>query len=203
MSAEYWDDTQPRLEIVNPDIPAEDEAPEPRSHQQRQADSTDATYTATEAGPELDIEPSSHSDGEVVDIATSEDSGDAGLEDAMGYLNISNTSSQPSLVSSDPPQVSNATSAPLDIVRKPVPLSSAQLGSRSMRTPSPTNGQSSSLAEGPMTPRNDVGPFVFDGRAPNSQDVTSTLGLGTTTPSPLSEPVSLALTSNQPSLEHA
>jgi hypothetical protein len=46
----------------------------------------------------------------------------------------------------------------------------------STRTPSP-NGLSSSAGdalagvEGPMTPRNDVGPFIFDGSAGRGADV--------------------------------
>jgi hypothetical protein len=74
--------------------------------------------------------------------------------------------------------VSNATVAPVDIVvRRPsaAPSRGAHEDSihqrqSSVRTPSPNRlgsslGDPSPLVEGPMTPRNDVGPFVFDGSA--------------------------------------
>lgn len=70
---------------------------------------------------------------------------------------------------------SNATSAPV-----PIPASAssggpnaAGAGGRPTRTPSP-NGVSSLLAgaqEGPITPRNDVGPWVFDGSAGQDRGV--------------------------------
>jgi hypothetical protein len=77
------------------------------------------------------------------------------------------------------PQLSNATVAPVDIIsRKAVsnvgssrlaePNSDAERGLT--RTPSPNGLHPSSMdamtgVEGPMTPRNDAGPFIFDGSA--------------------------------------
>ncbi|KAL3423213.1 FHA domain-containing protein [Phlyctema vagabunda] len=63
---------------------------------------------------------------------------------------------------------SNSTSSPVNIVRKKIAAggsrahattSSSQGNQDRSRTPSPLSGNN----DGPMTPRNDVGPFVFDG----------------------------------------
>lgn len=66
---------------------------------------------------------------------------------------------------------SSATTAPVDILtRKAIGSASTRIDRQATRTPSP-GGLASSLdvarggPEGPMTPRNDVGPFIFDGSA--------------------------------------
>jgi hypothetical protein len=74
--------------------------------------------------------------------------------------------------------ISNATVAPVDIVVRRPSAAPSRNGHEestlerhsSVRTPSPNRlGSSlsdpSPLVEGPMTPRNDAGPFVFDGSA--------------------------------------
>jgi hypothetical protein len=100
------------------------------------------------------------------------------ISEALGEIVLDESPSPSDSIESQNPQISNnATVAPVDIIgRKPVPFSaSTLLDRRSTRTPSP-NGTSSSLDvavngnEGPMTPRNDVGPFVFDGSAGTSSD---------------------------------
>lgn len=84
----------------------------------------------------------------------------------MGYLNIEPEPSPPNsaagLVSS------RSTSAPVNIVRKALSSNNSnvsQAGSfldrHANRTPSPN----AAGVEGPMTPRNDAGPFIFDGSA--------------------------------------
>ncbi|KAF7916846.1 hypothetical protein EAE99_009471 [Botrytis elliptica] len=118
------------------------------------------------------------------DLDTSDDSStgahahETRLED-IAFLNVSD--SQASSASATPvPQTNlSSTVSPVDIIaRKPVP--SAASTSRSERgSPSP-NGMHPTLAdpltgEGPMTPRNDVGPFIFDGGAGR----TNTIGLAT------------------------
>ncbi|KAF4627406.1 hypothetical protein G7Y89_g10751 [Cudoniella acicularis] len=106
----------------------------------------------------------------------------------LGYLNIDEAPSPSESADSQPHQISNSTVAPVDIIsRKPVASSAAGTTSRLeqleprrernslTRTPSP-HGTSSSLdvvagTEGPMTPRNDIGPFVFDGSAGRASGV--------------------------------
>lgn len=74
--------------------------------------------------------------------------------------------------------ISNATVAPVDIVVRRPSAAPSRNGHEdstlerhsSVRTPSPNRlgsslGDPSPLVEGPMTPRNDAGPFVFDGSA--------------------------------------
>lgn len=59
-----------------------------------------------------------------------------------------------------PPERSNATSAPMPISPSSSALRRASM-SRGKNTPSP----STNVAEGPITPSNDAGPWVFDGSA--------------------------------------
>ena len=165
-----------------PDIPAETNDP---PHQQVDNDTEHVE-------PEMVLDGSEHdqsepSDGEVVE--TSEDSDVSNrvhqAAEEMEYLNIDDPPSPPSSASSHPPDVSNSTVQPLNIVnRKPVSGLSAgnssrfgqsdSQGDRSLaRTPSPSRMPSSIHeaiinGEGPMTPRNDVGPFIFDGSAGRS-----------------------------------
>ncbi|CZT04136.1 related to dma1, component of spindle assembly checkpoint [Rhynchosporium agropyri] len=128
----------------------------------------------------VEPEQNSHSDIELVEA--SDDSGPdrdvRATASSLGYLNINQTPSPSESVADSSPHeedshshpISNATSAPVNIVRKAVgshlcqPIPHPER--RSTRTPSP-NGTDTSPAgvEGPMTPRNDIGPFVFDGSA--------------------------------------
>lgn len=65
-------------------------------------------------------------------------------------------------------QLSHAVSEPVPISS---PISGAGRNPRANRTPSPpglTNG-----VEGPITPRNDVGPWVFDGSAGRRGDINA------------------------------
>ncbi|TEY46944.1 hypothetical protein BOTCAL_0310g00130 [Botryotinia calthae] len=118
------------------------------------------------------------------DLDTSDDSStgahahESRLED-IAFLNVSD--SQASSASATPiPQTNlNSTVSPLDIIaRKPVP-SATPISHSERGSPSP-NGMHPALAdpltgEGPMTPRNDVGPFIFDGGA----GLTDTIRLAT------------------------
>lgn len=137
---------------------------------QRRANETEDS----EVNIQVDREESER--GTDLDIAETSDDSDVaqGTDRAaaeMGYMQIRGTP----LPSESNPITSNATSAPVDIIsRKPVgnaiPSSSSRVPQRQTnRTPSPT-GLGDSLevavgAEGPMTPRNDAGPFIFDGSA--------------------------------------
>ena len=118
-------------------------------------------------------------------------------------LHINDEPPSPSDSESPAQHTSNATVAPVDIIsRKPVPGAAIATSSRlaqpnshlertTTRTPSP-NGLSSSVGdalggvEGPMTPRNDVGPFIFDGSAGRGAEALATLNLASAadTPSP-------------------
>jgi hypothetical protein len=125
-------------------------------------------------------------------VDSNDDSGHDHLVDQvaedLGYMNIDES---PSPVESDDshigPVPTGATVPPMDIIaRKPVANSSsvssrldqpASRLERSMtRTPSP-NSHTSLLVdpsigvEGPMTPRNDAGPFIFDGSGGRSSDI--------------------------------
>lgn len=64
------------------------------------------------------------------------------------------------LVSSDPVPIPNATNR-ATMVAPSIALSPSPRGTR---TPSPeTNNPTVTITEGPLTPRNDAGPWVFDG----------------------------------------
>lgn len=64
--------------------------------------------------------------------------------------------------------LTHSVSQPLDI-RPPGPLQVVNGSSRD-RTPSPPGQHGLHGTEGPITPRNDAGPWVFDGSAAGSQD---------------------------------
>ena len=149
------------------------------SRSARQADSSEATNAVIES-PEEDSNPeqSVPSDADVAEASDgSEGDGAHGVATSMEDLDIQDRPS-PASSSSSQPQVSNATVQPVDIIsRKPVSNgSSSRLAEPNMdeaglvRTPSPKHLHPSSMdampgVEGPMTPRNDAGPFVFDGSA--------------------------------------
>lgn len=129
-------------------------------------------------GEESERDHSGRSD----EAAETSDESSQGVNQAaeeLGYMNIEEAPSPLSSTSSQPNQISNSTVAPVDISRprgthleQPDP----RTGRSRSRTPSP-NGLPSSLSdaitgpEGPMTPRNDAGPFVFDGSAGQAPDV--------------------------------
>ncbi|KAF8866692.1 hypothetical protein BDZ45DRAFT_169260 [Acephala macrosclerotiorum] len=151
---------------------------------------TDEIRAAAEADGGASIR--SHHDssnGEIVDEkdGSGHDHAVGQAAEILGYLNLEEGSPSPAeSVDSHPAQASNATVAPVDIIaRKPVPSASnsasrleqpeSRLDRTVTRTPSP-NGLGSSLAaeagvEGPMTPRNDAGPFIFDGSAGRPSDL--------------------------------
>ncbi|PSS13098.1 hypothetical protein M430DRAFT_105359 [Amorphotheca resinae ATCC 22711] len=149
----------------------------------------------TNISPQLALEESdqdqmSHSDGDIVEASDDSDIGQRVKDaaEAIDHLNIDEPSFPPSSSTSQFPGVSNATVPPVEIVNKN-PVSSLSVGAsahlenpdsrtdrNTIRTPSP-NGLPSSMTdvvtstEGPMTPRNDVGPFVFDGSAGRLSDI--------------------------------
>lgn len=129
-------------------------------------------------GEELERDNSGRSD-EAAEISDESSQGLNQAAEDLGYLNIDDAPSPLSSTSSQPNQISNSTVAPVDISRprgthleQPDP----RTGRSRSRTPSP-NGLPSSLSDavtgpdGPMTPRNDAGPFVFDGSAGRASDV--------------------------------
>lgn len=154
-------------EMTEEIAPSVDGPAAPPAAQQERAEEPAATNTnglqqQTSHHTTSDVEPASDSD--------SHPTGPDGR-----YVNARNT---PSPSSDSPPEESlNATVPAVDIIPRRS-ISEAQAGfsllprpSRAerstSRTPSP-NGISAitdGLPEGPMTPRNDVGPFVFDGSA--------------------------------------
>jgi hypothetical protein len=163
------------------------------ARQARQANSSEATDIAPQpTSEEFDQDQTNHRNGDVIETGEDSDIGH-GIHDTiegMSYLNIDEPS--PNLLSSSSsrgPEISNATVPPVDIAGRkgasnlPVGASSRleSPGSRSgrgtVRTPSP-NGVPSSVtdavpgSEGPMTPRNDAGPFIFDGGAGRLADIS-------------------------------
>ncbi|KAG0648909.1 hypothetical protein D0Z07_4883 [Hyphodiscus hymeniophilus] len=147
----------------------------------RQVNSTEDTQAVVEAPEEhSNQEQSVHSDGDAADASEGSDrEGLHGISTSIEEdLDVEERPSPPSS-SSSKPHVSNATVQPVDIIgRKTVSnrssshLALAQpIGERRItRTPSPNGLHPSSMdavtgVEGPMTPRNDAGPFVFDGSA--------------------------------------
>lgn len=124
------------------------------------------------------------------DLDTSDDSStgahahETGLED-MAFLHVGDSPASSTSITPIPPN-NNSTVSPVDIVaRKPLPVASASSSSRVeliRGSPSP-NGMHHALidpltGEGPMTPRNDVGPFIFDGGAGRSNGIRLATGSG-------------------------
>ncbi len=158
-------------------------------------------------GSENDI--SGPSDLDVAEISDDSDIGQAVTRatNSMGFIQLDDSPSPPDLREGHEIR-SNATSAPVDIIsRKAVGSAPSGASTRLVqpdsrterqmtRTPSP-NGFGSSLDvisgnEGPMTPRNDAGPFVFDGsagRASGARLATmATINLAAAADSPSAEP---------------
>jgi hypothetical protein len=148
-----------------------------------------------------DMEIAEASDGSSVDLRL------RGNLENLSNLHINDEPPSPSDSESPAQHTSNATVSPVDIItRKPVPGTnptsshleqpSSHMERTSTRTPSP-NGLSSSVgdalagAEGPMTPRNDAGPFIFDGSAGRGADVQlaaqATMNLTAAAETPLPE----------------
>ncbi len=159
---------------------------EPQNPQHRHTLLSEDTGVLVEAEDHSEPDRNSHSDIEIAEA--SDDSGvDQGVHqaaDELGYLNIDQSPSPSNSAEDSHAQpISNATVAPVNIVRKSVGTGvsthleqpNSHLERHSTRTPSP-NGLSSSLSEqvtsgeGPMTPRNDAGPFIFDGSAGRAAD---------------------------------
>ncbi|KAG9242767.1 hypothetical protein BJ878DRAFT_543948 [Calycina marina] len=125
----------------------------------------------------------SNSDGEVVEISDESDARNTDASEAMGYMNINDGTPSPISSVGEIEIPNNATVQPVNIGRKAVPFLggiSSQFEQtptndvRMLRTPSPNELPSSlmnalSHGEGPMTPRNDAGPFVFDGSGGTSR----------------------------------
>ncbi|KAK0722443.1 hypothetical protein B0T26DRAFT_641928 [Lasiosphaeria miniovina] len=96
---------------------------------------------------------------------------------APGFLESGERSSSGSSISnrsvSGRPVISHTTSNPMPIpsggaagqraVSSPTNISTGGDGRRDIRTPSPTGAPILNSHEGPITPRNDAGPWVFDG----------------------------------------
>ncbi|EPE34668.1 SMAD/FHA [Glarea lozoyensis ATCC 20868] len=152
----------------------------------RHAERSSGTTTAQNASEEThDEEPDLEIGDSNEDSDSNPENGVHHMTDNMQHLNVD---AAPSPVESEShtPLISNSTVPPVDIVsrgsisngsgRQPTALSRPNINGRSStRTPSP-NGTSSSLdvvltgTEGPMTPRNDAGPFIFDGSAGRLSD---------------------------------
>lgn len=150
----------------------------------RQVDSTETTSITLQPAPEVvSRDQANHSDGEVIETSDSDLS--PGIQqsiEGMSYLNIEDSPIQASSSSSPAiAEVSHSTVAPVNIAGRNGTTniavgSSSHLEnpdartSRGIRTPSP-RGLSPTVAdtvpssEGPMTPRNDAGPFILDGSA--------------------------------------
>jgi len=155
------------------------------AHQQ---DSINATAAGTmEAGrtpePEIHRQRNAPQSDEELDVSDAS-STSAQVHEDMAFLAV--TDSPPLSASATPiPRVNNSTVPAVDIIpRKPVPSSVPGSSSRAEQgrgSPSP-NGLHPALTdpltgEGPMTPRNDAGPFVFDGSAGRASGMRLALGM--------------------------
>jgi E3 ubiquitin-protein ligase DMA1/2 len=183
------------------DGPTEHPEPTREPHEEAGAETTEAVDTFLHAeGEESEPDRIEHSDGAEASDASNQEANQ--VAEDLGYMNIEESPSPLSSTDSQPNQISNSTVPPVDISRprgthleQPDP----RMGRSRSRTPSP-NGMPSSLSdvlagtEGPMTPRNDAGPFVFDGSAGRPSDVrlasitSVNLGAAADIPSPRSTP---------------
>jgi hypothetical protein len=150
---------------------------------ERQVDSTEATSVALQPAPEvISRDQAHHSNGDVEMSDSDLSPGAQQSVEGMSYLNIEDSPIQPSSSSSPPiPEVSHSTVAPVNIAGRNgsannIVGSSSHLEnpdartSRGVRTPSPRDlspsvADTGPSSEGPMTPRNDAGPFILDGSA--------------------------------------
>lgn len=163
------------------------------SSQQSRNEANSSEGTGVLVEPPVPAEPlAQHNGNDDMEVAEASDDSsvevDRGNLENLSNLHINDEPPSPTDSESAAQHTSNATVAPVDIIsRKPVPGGSNAASSRleqpsshmernSTRTPSP-NGLSSSAGdalvgvEGPMTPRNDAGPFIFDGSAGRAADV--------------------------------
>ncbi|TVY29409.1 E3 ubiquitin-protein ligase [Lachnellula hyalina] len=176
------------------------QSPEPEGELEHETETTEALNTFLHAeGEDLELDHIEHSDG--VDEASDDSSQAANhIVEDLEFLSVEQPPSPISSAGSQSDQISNSTVPPVNIGRprgthleQPDP----RRGRSRSRTPSP-NGIPSSLsdvlvgAEGPMTPRNDAGPFVFDGSAGRSSGArlaaAMNLGAAADMPSPRSTP---------------
>ncbi|TVY58157.1 E3 ubiquitin-protein ligase DMA2 [Lachnellula suecica] len=175
---------------VEVDGPAE---PVREPEQAERAERTGILLQSAE-GEESELDHGQHSD-EIAE--TSDDSSQEAnrVAENLGYMNIEESPSISS-TESQPNHISNATVAPVDISRPRgthLERLDPRTGTSRSRTPSP-NGVPNSLTgvEGPMTPRNDAGPFVFDGSAGRATDgrlaVVTPMNLSAAAESPRSTP---------------
>ncbi|TVY19895.1 E3 ubiquitin-protein ligase DMA1 [Lachnellula arida] len=178
------------------------QSPEPTGELEHETEPTEALNTFLHAEGE-DLEPDHIDPSDGVDEASDDSSQGANqVGEDLGYLNVEEPPSPISSAGSQPDQISNSTVPPVNISRprgthleRPDP----RIGQSRSRTPSP-NGIPSSLSdalvgtEGPMTPRNDAGPFVFDGSAGRSSGsrlaslTAMNLSVAADLPSPRSSP---------------
>lgn len=175
------------------------------------ADNTEPAYLPPQE-PNLEESDQDVSGPSYGDVADNSDGSDLVQvvhtdSEAMAFLNLEEPPSPISSTSSHPPELSNSTVPPVNIINKKATsgLSASSRNNESTsrnvrntsRTPSPS-GLPPSLhdpmggVEGPMTPRNDAGPFVFDGSAGRiinlPLDTVADLGLTTETSSPRLQP---------------
>jgi len=203
-----WEEVDPAEATVQAPQTTE---PSNNTQQSRHEDnSTEGTGVLVE--PESQPERDGNSDMEVAE-ASDDSSLDIRLRRSLENLsNLHITDESPPSDSESPAQqTSNATVPPVDIIsRKPIPSASNATSSRleqpnthmeraSNRTPSPHGlsssvGDASAAVEGPMTPRNDAGPFIFDGSAGRGSEVRlaalATMNLNAATETPPATPQS-------------
>lgn len=180
-----WDGAEAEPEATS-EQPAESSEPSALTHQPREVNSSVPTdVVPAPTSDALDQDQTTHSDD---GVAESDDSDlSPGIHHAvqgMSYLNIDEAPELPLL--SPQSETSNATTAPVNITGAnsvTAGLSSrlenpdAGIGRDRLRTPSPGRGPSPRAdgipsSEGPLTPRNDAGPFIFDGSAGRLGDLT-------------------------------
>jgi len=185
-----WEEVDPAEATIQ--TPQTTEPSQNTQQSREQVSSADGTGVLVEPPESVDSQPHRNGSGTIEIAEVSDDSSAddrvSGARRDLSSLHINDESPSPSDSESPAQQTSNATVAPLDIIsRKPVPGVSIATSSHleqpnshmertSTRTPSP-NGLSSLVGdalagvEGPMTPRNDAGPFIFDGSAGRGADV--------------------------------
>jgi hypothetical protein len=120
--------------------------------------------------PALPILTPAQHDPDAMDITMTDGGSDTQANNIQSALsaNSRNTPSGRPGLSADNQLSANATSSPMAIptARAASTYSSAATtGRNDTRTPSPTSGNPALMNghEGPITPRNDAGPWVFDG----------------------------------------
>jgi len=176
-----WEEVETTHSDVRPETVESTKTARESHQRQNTSEDTNTNVQLATATEDSEQDHCGPSDGEIVE-ASDDSGGDQRIHqaaEALGYLNIEEPAVSSSTANSKPQQISNATVAPVDIIGKKAVSSGTssrleQPASRAerdaTRTPSP-NGLTSSLTDavtgpdGPMTPRNDAGPFVFDGSA--------------------------------------